>query len=223
MPVMPRITRPPPAPSNLYQFRWRWWYTAISDWMIRNPGRPQTECAAALGKHSNTICMIVGTDMFRAYHDQRLAEFREMHDFAVSTKLSEVTELALDVTKEVLIKKRDAVPLKFLSEVLSGGLEALGYGPKPQGPSVSLTQTNVTASITVSELEEARNALRTAEQRRALSASRPQLIDQAPQVSDSEETAAVGGGAYTDESRAEGAGDTDPDGDDENVTLARNL
>jgi hypothetical protein len=158
-------------PKNPYENRWRWWYPAIADWMLRNPGRPMKDCAAELGKAENTIYMIAGTDMFRDYLAKRRAMYREQHDFALVSKVTQVAEASLDLILDRLDKKRDAVPMDLL--------DRLGYGAKP-APMVqintSVDNRHVTVPVSLDALAEARATLRRAEAVRAVEEeSRPRL------------------------------------------------
>src|SRR5678815_4847907 len=53
----PRSTEDTRGVSNPYEGRWRWWYSAISDWMLRNPGGTMADCAAELGRGAST-CLL---------------------------------------------------------------------------------------------------------------------------------------------------------------------
>ena len=39
--------------------RWRWWYGSICDYRLDHPGCSNADVAAMMGKHENTISMIV--------------------------------------------------------------------------------------------------------------------------------------------------------------------
>lgn len=158
---------------NPYEGRWNWWYSAIADIMIRDPGVNSTEIALELHKHPNTISMIMNTDLFREYLAQRKDAWRQQHDFAILSKVTRVAELSLDSVAEQFIKKKDQVPLPIAVEAMTSALDRLGYAPKQQ-PQVAVTvnndaraQTVVVQGVSASALEEARAALRLAERRRA--------------------------------------------------------
>jgi hypothetical protein len=116
--------------SNAYVNRWNWWYSAIADWMIRNPDKRLQDCANDLGKHVNTISQIANTDMFREYLARRKQEWREHHDFAIVSKVTQVAEAGLDLLLEKLEKKRDQIPMQLVTEMTTSALDRLGYGPK---------------------------------------------------------------------------------------------
>lgn len=168
MPTEPAISHRASA-TNPYEGRWRWWYSAIADWMIRNPGRKLEDCATELGKARNTIYAITSTDLFRDYFAKRKAEWQRDHDSVIRSKLTEVTELALDAVKTKLEKQGDKVDLPLLTDLLSSSLDRLGFAPQT-GPMVQVNQigqqnntVQLPNSVTARDLEEARMALRAAQ------------------------------------------------------------
>lgn len=159
--------------SNPYQGRWRGWYSAIADWQLANPGRPMAECAKSIGKHPNTIAMIVATDMYRDYFARRREEWTREHDFALINKTTRVAEKSLDLMLDKMEKQGDKIPMNIVTEVATSALDRLGYAPKTT-PSVEVnvnSQDNrkvVMIPISAGALEEARDAIRAAEQARAV-------------------------------------------------------
>lgn len=158
---------------NPYENRWRWWYPAISDWMIRNPSGKILDCAAELKKHANTISMIITTDMFKEFHAQRQREWQQVHDFGIKQKLTAVAENSLDIMLEQMNKQKDKVPMKMAVEFATSALDRLGYLPSSQGPAVQVNidsrqqnNTVVLQGVSATELEEARMAMRHAEEMR---------------------------------------------------------
>lgn len=151
-----------------YEGRWRWWYSSISDWMIRNPGKDLKDCAKELDKHESTISLIVTTDLFKAYHEQRLKEWRERHDFALRDKLTRVAEASLDLMIDKMDKKRDQVPISTLNEITTSALDRLGYAPQKVGVTINAPTQNNTfnAPVSTSVLVEAREALRIVEEKK---------------------------------------------------------
>lgn len=182
------FTEPLPSPAqrsvakstgNPYTGRWRWWYSAIADEMLKNPKATNPEIAKAIGRSPSTVGFIVATDLFRDYYAKRRAEYSRQHDEAIRNKLLGVAEASLTILTDQLEKKKDQVPIKMVTEIATSMLEKLGYGA-PAAPQVVVnnTQDNSTKSVVVtqaslSELEAARQALQLAEARR---------IDLAPPV-----------------------------------------
>lgn len=156
--------------KNPYNKRFNWWYAAIADWMLRNPGGTLPECAASLGRAVNTISMIKNSDMFKEYYAKRRREWEERHDYALRDRLTKVATLGLDIMLDTMEKKRDSVPLKLTTEVVTSALDRLGYSPN--APQTQITvQANgsqvLVAPVTVDRLEEARQVLRMAQQKRS--------------------------------------------------------
>jgi hypothetical protein len=63
------------APDRQRSKRWRWWYSAISDYRLANPGCTVKEVALALNKGETTIGFIVASDVYKEYEAQRRQEF----------------------------------------------------------------------------------------------------------------------------------------------------
>jgi hypothetical protein len=139
-----------------------WYYSAIIDWMVANPGRPLRECAQYIGRTQTTLSIIINSDMFKAALAQRKAEFQNMHDIGLIQKTTRVANAGLDAILDSLEKRRDKIPLADLNTVTEGALSRLGYGTKPAaGVTVNVgTTTNVVLPVSSADLEVARMALR---------------------------------------------------------------
>lgn len=161
------------APSNPYRDRWRWWYPAIADWMIRNPQGKLTDCAKELGKHVNTISMITNTDLFRDYLARRRQDWQQIHDDALREKTMRVATASLDAIALSLEKKKDQVPIGMLNTIATSALDRLGYSPNKQAPAVGSVHVHQNGSgplmvaVNADALREAQQAIRTAEARRS--------------------------------------------------------
>lgn len=159
-------------PNNPANNRWRWWYPAIADWMLRNPGKPLADCAKELGKHANTIYMITSADMFKTYLVERQKEWTSRHDAALREKTMRVAEGALDALAVAVEKKRDQIPVATLTTIATSALDRLGYSPNKAAPAigaVNVQQNNgpTFVSVDAAALLEAQAAIRAAEKRRA--------------------------------------------------------
>lgn len=151
--------------AQLQRKKMLWYYTAIIDWMIANPGRPLSECAAHVGKAQSTLSIIINSDMFKAALAQRKAEFQARHDFGLIEKTTRIANAGLDAILMTLENKKDKVPLQELNTVTEGALARLGYGVKAQTPSVQVNvngngPTQVVLPVSAQDLAEARMALR---------------------------------------------------------------
>lgn len=130
-----------------------------------------SDCAAALGKHLNTISFIFRSDIFQEYYAQRRADHAERLDEAMRAKLSGVASKSLDVIMEKLEKQGDQIPMKFVTELATGALDRLGYAPASPGVNVNIDTSDrrvVNVAVSAEALTEARDALRAAEERRAI-------------------------------------------------------
>jgi hypothetical protein len=159
--------------NNPYDGRWKWWYAAIADWMIANPGRPLCDCAKDIGRAQNTVYLIAQTDLFKAHLAERRSEWEARHDTGLRQRLHAVAESSLDVLLDTIDKKRDTLGAEQLTTIATSALDRLGYSPQkstPLGVQVNLPgshQTMVVAPIDPAALEEARSAMRLAQSRRA--------------------------------------------------------
>lgn len=150
----------------------RWWYPAIADWMIANPGGDLKDCADSLKRHVNTVRIIARSDVFKEYLAQRRAEWQANHDFAILDRVNRVAERSLDLMLENIEKKGDKIPIAHVTEIALGALDRLGYAPKTNaGPQVNVSvgqQNNVTVAVTTEALLEAQQALREVERQRGI-------------------------------------------------------
>lgn len=154
-----------PVPAGAWQpQKAMYWYDSIIDDFFANPGTTIKECAARLGRSPVTISLIVRSDLFKARYAQRRDCFNEELDLRLVGKLARVAETALDLTQEVLEKKRDSVPLPLLHQIAEGAMERLGYGPKPAQGASAPVQVNINnnQAVTASPnaLREAREKLK---------------------------------------------------------------
>lgn len=155
------------SPSNLYEGRWRWWYSAIADYMLAHPGAKLQEIAAYCGgKNVNTISMIMNTDMFKAYYEDRKAEYEVGATFEIRQKLNRTMNKSLDVLLEQLETKGATIPMNQTLAIVDRATTALGLNAKEAGVNVNVTQNNnKTQNVTISgvsleQIQEAREAMR---------------------------------------------------------------
>lgn len=181
---MPDMTTAPSrAPStswdNPYANRWRWWYAAIADWMLDNPGGSMADCARSIGRGVSTVSMIASTDLFKAHLALRRKDHEARRDSATIEKLNKVASRSLDLVYDVLEKKRDQIPITQLAQIAEGALDRLGYGVKAAGITVNnnIVQANVRLAVSSEELENARSAYRAIQEK-----NRSALIEHEPAV-----------------------------------------
>lgn len=118
------------------------WYDDIIDDLLANPGSSMTDCAHRLGRSPSTVQTICASDLFKARWSQRRTQYEELLNQKLVAKLTKTADLALDLTIEVMQKKRDAVPLPTLVEITKSSLDRLGYSPKGDSPQVNVYNTN---------------------------------------------------------------------------------
>ncbi len=157
----------------------RWWYDAIIDWRLANPGRPEQEAAAHFNVTSSYYSIIVNSDMFKARWDQRRRQHSEEVGESVQRKLLDTLDLTLDVVQDQLRTKRKELPFKDTTKFMNDTLEKLGYGPPQRGGTSVHVQTNgsspVAVTVTSQDLANARELLRLSQQHRAAQVPLPSL------------------------------------------------
>lgn len=164
---LPRANSRATRTANPYEGRWRWWYSAIADEMLKDPSISASEIAKNIKRGATTVGCIIATDLFKEYFAQRRSEFTRKHDEAIRNKLLGLTEKALDNITNQLEKKKDQVPIGMVKDIAMEALEKLGYGAPAGGPQVAVQvnngpQQHVVVAASLSELEQARAALRAA-------------------------------------------------------------
>lgn len=150
--------------------RWKWWYSAIADTMIRQPDWTIEQIAGSLNKSPSYLSLIINTDLFKEHLARRKAQWREDHDHAVRSKLTGVVTEGLDILLTQLKTKKDQIPMKMVVEVTTSALDRLGYAPQ-SGPAVVVNNNQdnrqQTVSVTPQDLEAARQAMRQVEASRS--------------------------------------------------------
>jgi hypothetical protein len=145
----------------------RWWWEALIDWMIANPGESLKNATAQHGGPINmtyaTVMNVVHSDLFKTRLAQRKAEVSVGVDLAIIGKTTKIAVMGLDAISEVLVKKRDQIPLGDLQTITGSALDRLGYGAKPppgSGPAGVTVNVGVQqVSVDPSALRDARNLL----------------------------------------------------------------
>ena len=165
--------------------RMLWYFDAIIDFMIANPGASNKEIGDHVRRGPQTITYIINSDLFKARYVQRKEEYIKQHDFGLLQKNTKIAHASLDAILSTLEKKKDAIPLASLSELSKNSLEALGYGAPKPAAAVSVNVSNqptvvLPQGVTAADLEQARMAVR---QHQASLAAKPlpKMIDARPQ------------------------------------------
>lgn len=153
-----------------------WWYEAIIDEKLANPRITNFELGEKLATSEQYISLIVNSDSFKAHFSARRKAVSEAIDASIVNRLQLTADRALEIVSETLEKKRNTIPFAALADFTHKTLATLGYGAQRPSAAVQVNvQQNVMAPVSASELAEARNALRRAEE-----AKRLPLIESAP-------------------------------------------
>lgn len=129
------------------------WYDSIIDDLLSHPGTNLQDVAKRLNKSSNTIYLIVGSDLFKARYAQRRAQFNADLDQRLTGKVARVAELALDATITTLEKKQDSVPLQHLKDIGKDALDRLGYGvSRSESPAVVVNNHNSVQAVAATQV-----------------------------------------------------------------------
>lgn len=139
----------------------RFWYDHVIDWMLANPEGNLKQCAEAVGRHPNTIRMIVASDMFKARWAERRGELNGMYNDAILLKTSRVAMQALDVLSERLESNPRGIPAATVADIASKSMEALGFGAPKVGQPLPHQEVHVHVGGDV--LAQARDRMRVIE------------------------------------------------------------
>lgn len=149
----------------------RWWWEALIDWMVANPGTALKEASSAHGGPIDvtyqTLLNVTGSDLFKARLAQRKMEVSQGVDLAITARTTKIAVLGLDAIQNVLEKKRDQIPLEDLQEITGSALDRLGYGAKPPagggGSTVNVNVQQNTLSVSPDAVRDARALLKARE------------------------------------------------------------
>lgn len=175
-----------------------WYYDSIIDWMLANPGRPLSECAKYIGRTQTTLSIIINSDIFKAHLAARKSRFQAQHDLGIIQKNTQIANAGLDAILAAVEKKKDAIPLETLQEVTGSALDRLGYGTKPQSGGITVNatgNTQVVLPVSSDDLNEARNALRAAQQQRSYVPPTSPTVDVLLEGQEAEPVKVIEGGA----------------------------
>jgi hypothetical protein len=155
---------PPRTSTANYNWKpqkFRFWYDSIIDWMLANPGGSHKACAEALGRSSQSINMIVASDMFQARWAERRGQLNSQYNDAILHKTAKVAVLALDVLEMKLENSPKSIPAGTVADIAKQSLEALGFGAPKAGAPVPTQEVHVHVNSEV--LASARERMRTIE------------------------------------------------------------
>lgn len=135
----------------------RYRHEAIADMMLANPMANQNEIAEKLGYTPSWLSTVINSDSFKAYYEERRAEWNSELADTAHRKALEVGIHALDKTMEGL----DAGEIDPVS-AFDKALQRAGMAPssRDSGSTQNNTQVNNYYTATPGELEEARARMR---------------------------------------------------------------
>ena len=140
------------------------WHTQIVDYQIANPGCTIKSVAEAFGKSVPWLYAIVGSDAFKEYRAERMAQHREMVSERVVDKMVKLTDLTLDLMHDRIDDNRATVPLEYVKDVAEMSLNSLGFGPEAQRKrgtdSAAAVQVNLTVGASKELLQQSRERMR---------------------------------------------------------------
>jgi hypothetical protein len=112
-------------------------HEAIADWLMTNPQRPLSECAAEFNYSQAWISTIINSDAFQVYYNQRRNALNLVIHNGISQQLATTTRKALTI----LDLKMDDPELEadFVLDVADRLLHRQGYAPGK----VSVIQNNI--------------------------------------------------------------------------------
>jgi hypothetical protein len=124
----------------------RFWYEAIIDWLIDNPGGSYEACGVALGRSATYIGMLMKSEFLQARLAQRRAERRSAVDQMIIEKASGVVSKGLDILTERFSENTDRLSTALVADTTRNLLSVMGYSPTRVGeppPPQQVTQVFV--------------------------------------------------------------------------------
>jgi hypothetical protein len=101
-------------------------HEGVATWMLTNPDKSLSDCAAALGYTKVWISTLANTDAFQAYYQARAKEFGAFTTQSIHNKLRGLASICIDEAAERVTDNR--VSERFLGDVMRDTLKSLGYG-----------------------------------------------------------------------------------------------
>jgi hypothetical protein len=114
------------------------WHKMIVDMQIARPGITQRQLAEHFDVAENWLSILMQTDAFRAYSDERFAAYREELENRVIDRAINVTEKALERSKE----KLDSDEKMTVSEIVNVGRFAASVTGLDKPKAIAPTQNN---------------------------------------------------------------------------------
>lgn len=143
-----------------------WWYEAIVDWELRNPGLYRAECARELNCSESHLSVISNSDSFKEFREMRMVQHRTQVSETIINRLEVVTDKALGKLEGVIDAAGPMTKMTDVSDVAKMGLQALGmFRHGSSGLKGDTTNVQVNIGINPEDLAEARKRMKDANTR----------------------------------------------------------
>lgn len=152
--------------------KFRWWWEAIIDWMICNPGLTMKDAAKEFNCTPQYLYMLTSSDVFNERYRERIDAKAKALNEQVVAKVSETALAAVGLIADRLelekIKPVESrrIELEQLSTVSDRLLKSLGLGAKQLGTVINNTnQTVIESGASPAAVELARQTLQRVQKR----------------------------------------------------------
>ena len=113
----------------------------ILNWLVLNPEKTQGECATYFGITEAWLSVVINSDVFQARWAQRKHFIADQTDKLMIAKARGVVDKGLDRLETLVENSQDPA---FILQTTDKMMGRLGFGHKPVGPTVTVTQNNLT-------------------------------------------------------------------------------
>jgi hypothetical protein len=98
----------------------------IANWLVANPDKTLTDCAAYFGYTPAWICTIVHSDLFQALYKRKCEELGQLAVHTVAARLTGLSVLSLEAAARRI--ESGQASERFISETMRSTLTGMGYG-----------------------------------------------------------------------------------------------
>lgn len=120
----------------------RYRHQYIADWLIANPERDQHELAEELDLTESHLSVIIHSDAFQEYYQLRREAVHEAVADEVTSRVTKVANLTLDVLETRIERERETVGIGVVRDVAAMSLKALGFGQPSASAAATAAQQN---------------------------------------------------------------------------------
>lgn len=112
----------------------------ILNWLVLNPEKTQGDCAQHFGITEAWLSVVINSDVFKARWEQRKAFMADQTDKLMIAQARGVVSEGLQKLEKLVKDSQDPAFVLQTTDKLMG---RLGFGHKPAGMQVQLTQNNL--------------------------------------------------------------------------------